>query len=295
MRIKNQGVGARGRVRAAAVGGLLGVVTLAAACFPQPEGPEVTIPVDPEPVAVYDSVPEPLPFSLASVGFQARSTKEFGDHIQLAGTARNLMSAKVTMVTWAYASQPSNVAYCSADPSRCTETGWDHDLTLKVYAVDDSGAVPATGALLGTATEIVEIPWRDEPSAECGGTLWQASDGNCFNGYAFTHEFDLAAIGITAQDEVIVSVAYNTQSHGYSPLGEAGPYDSLNVGLVVDPAEGEPIPAARVGADVDADAAFQNTTFAGFYADGGAAGTGTFRHDTNWTSRGTPAIQLVAI
>lgn len=286
MKITSQLAGARGRLRGAAAVGLVGVAALASACFPQPEGPGVTIPVDPDPVPVYDSVPELLPFSLPSVGYHQRATSELGDHIELAGTARNLMSAKVTMVTWAYESLPSNVAFCNDDPSRCTETGWDHDLTLNVYAVDDSGAVPVAGALLGTATEIVEIPWRDEPSVGCFGTAYLASDGECYNGHAFTHEFDLAAIGITVGDEVIVTLSHNTQSHGSSPMGIAGPFNSLNLGL----SDG-----ATVGTDADVDAVFQSSSVGASYADGGAAGTGTLRHDTNWATSGNPAIQLVAI
>jgi hypothetical protein len=39
---------------------------------------------------------------------------------------------------------------------------------------------------------------------------------------------------------------------------------------------------------------FWNKSFAAFYTDGGAAGVGIFRQDTNWTPNGTVAIQITA-
>jgi hypothetical protein len=38
---------------------------------------------------------------------------------------------------------------------------------------------------------------------------------------------------------------------------------------------------------------FWNTSYAGFYADGGAGGVGTFRQDTNWAGD-VPAVQFTA-
>ena len=38
--------------------------------------------------------------------------------------------------------------------------------------------------------------------------------GLCFNGFAFTVEFDLA--GVTVPDEIIFSVAFNTSTFGNS-------------------------------------------------------------------------------
>ncbi|MEO8104911.1 MAG: hypothetical protein ABI602_01075, partial [Candidatus Saccharibacteria bacterium] len=49
-----------------------------------------------------------------------------------------------------------------------------------------------------------------------------------------------------------------------------------------------------VGHDDNADNVFWNTSFAGFYADGGTAGVGTFRQDTNWTPNGTVAFKIDA-
>ena len=61
---------------------------------------------------VYDAIPALLPPSMASLGFQATQTFEFGDWVQLAGTNRALRTVKVTMVTWAdYAPYAANPSY----------------------------------------------------------------------------------------------------------------------------------------------------------------------------------------
>jgi len=51
---------------------------------------------------------------------------------------------------------------------------------------------------------------------------------------------------------------------------------------------------ATVGNDDNANNVFWNTSFAGFYADGGAAGVGIFRQDTNWAPYGTVAVKITA-
>jgi hypothetical protein len=89
---------------------------------------------------------------------------------------------------------------------------------------------------------------------------------------------------------LIFGVAYNTNTWGYHPIGLPGPYESLNVGTANSGGLGVP---PYVGTDVEPDATFWNTKFAGFYADGGAGGVGTFRRDTNWTDF-APAVQFTA-
>lgn len=265
----------RGRILTA--GDALLAVAALSACAP-PAAPPV-------PVVVYDATPSPTPGNLPSNGAEATSTQEIGDHIELAGSARKLRRATVTMSAWALASTPSNVAYCAEAVGNCTAAGWKHEITLNFYNADTTGAVPAQGALIGTVTTAITVPWRPEADPACG-TAWKDTSGACWNGKAFDATFDLAGLGIVAQDEVIVGVAYNTTHHGYAPIGgNGGPYDSLNVGLVAAP---------TVGIDVDSDAIFWNTSFAGFYSDGGAAGVSTFRQDTGW-SPFVPAIELAAV
>ena len=59
----------------------------------------------------------------------------------------------------------------------------------------------------------------------------ESADGACYNGIAFNAVFDLSSLNVTLPNDVIVGVAYDTQSYGAAPLGVAGPYNSLNVGI----------------------------------------------------------------
>ncbi len=120
-----------------------------------------------------------------------------------------------------------------------------------------------------------------------GGTAWRAADGNCYNGIAFNASFDLSSPSVTLPNTVIVGIAYNTADYGAAPIHQAGPYNSLNVGVPTGQ-------TATVGTDSNADSVFWNTSFPGFYADNGAAGVGIFRQDTVWSPNGTVAIEITA-
>ena len=89
------------------------------------------------------------------------------------------------------------------------------------------------GSLLGTVTQMFAIPWRPVADPTCpGGTAWRAIDGICYNGFAFNITFDMSSLNLTLPNDIIVGVAYNTQSYGAVPMGVGGPYDSLNVGAL---------------------------------------------------------------
>ena len=226
---------------------------------------------------VYDATPSPVPPNVASLGFQATSTSEFGDYVHLTGTNRVLDAVTVTMSDWAlhsdYPSMPS--------------AGWTHPITVNVYS-NSLGANGAPDTLLATTTENVTIPWRPAADPTCpGGTAWRAADTLCYNGIAFNAVFDLSSPNVTLPNDVIVGVAYNTQSYGSAPIGVAGPYNSLNVGVPTGQ-------TASVGTDDSSDNVFWNTSHAPFYTDGGAGGVGTFRQDTNWTPNGTVAFRITA-
>ena len=234
-------------------------------------------------VTGYDSLPTPPVPNVASVGFEATSTAEFGDQIRLAPSSlRKLSSVVVTMSSWAC--QSGGGVTCATTPG----STFSHPITLNIYAVDNNFTPAHTGAVLATKTVSFAIPYRPSADPTCpgGGTAWRAGNGNCYNGLAVDIEFDMTDLAVTLPDDVIWGIAYNTSHHGYAPIGgSGGPYDSLNVGLS---------PAATVGTDVDPDAVFWNTTVAGFYCDGGAAGTGLFRFDGSpgcWTEL-VPAAQI---
>lgn len=227
---------------------------------------------------IYDAVPAPLPPNVPSLGFEATSTSEFGDNVVFGGTNRQLAGVVVTMSDWA-----KNSEYPLLPAG-----GWTHPITFNVYAVDHSTATPAAGALLATVTQVFTIPWRPEADPTCpNGTAWRAADGACYNGLAFDITFDFSALNVVLPNEVVFGVAYNTQHYGATPLGTPGPYNSLNVGVPTN----DPV---AVGTDADTDAVFWNTSYAGFYTDGGASGVGTFRQDTAWTPNGTVAVRFLA-
>lgn len=205
---------------------------------------------------VYNSIPAPYPGNLPSLGYQATSTQEFGDDILLGGTSRNLQSVTIALSSWA--NQQSN-------PGVGDSTGYDYPITLNLY---NAGDASGPGSLIATKTVTAHI-------------LWHTPNG--FNGTLFNVDFDFSADGITLPDELVYGVAFNTQTHGYNPTGVSGPANSLNFGL----AEVAP----TVGTDVDPDKVYWNTSYAGFYSDGGAGGVNTFRVDTGWTGY-TPAIQI---
>ena len=223
----------------------------------------------------FDSTFSPLPPNVASLGFEANAAAEFGDSIGFVGDPGFLDSAEVTMSSWAIRSDfPGSAA-----------AGFVHPLTLKLYAVDNSGPTPRPGALLAAITQNFTIPWRPEPdpSSTSPDRPWLASDGNYYTGLAFTVSFDLSGVSAILPAQLIYSVSFDTWHYGAHPRGVHGPYDSLNVAV------SEATPSA--GTDLETDVVYW-TTVAGNYADGGAAGAGVFRRDTGWTPY-KPAARFV--
>jgi len=222
-------------------------------------------------VPIYSNLPATLPPSLPSLGYQATSTTEFGDHIQFAAGPRKLDSVTITMVDWAMAS-----TYGSSAP------GYQHNLTFNIYNyVNDTVA----GPLIATTTQSAFIPWR--PEADTTGTClsgtWLASNGNCYNGSAFNVVFDFSGQNVIMPNGIVFGLSYNTQSYGSTPIGQPGPYNSLNYGLVAT--------APSVGTDVNPDSVFWNTSYPGFLTTGTP---GTFGADTGWTGY-APAARFDAV
>ena len=224
----------------------------------------------------YDSTPSPLPPNVVSLGFQATQTAELGDDIQLTMTDPYLTDVTVTMSDW---------AKHSSYPSVGTATDWTHPITLNVYNVDTAGVHPALGSLITTVTQTATIPWRPEHDASCPGDAWLAGDASCYNGLAFNLTFSFAQ-PIRVPQQIILGIAYNTQTWGADPIGVDGPYTSLNVGL-------NDVAGPTVGIDSEPDAIFWNTSTAGWYNDGGAGGVGVFRRDDNWAPY-VPMFQVSA-
>ena len=234
------------------------------------------------PTTIYDATPTALAPNIASLGFEATSTSEFGDFVHLGGTNRILNTVTITLSDWALYSDYSSDARYMGNPAT-----WSHPITVNVYS-NHLGANGAPDTLLISRTQNVTIPWRPVADPTCpGATAYRASDGACYNGIAFNATVDMSIPATTLPTDVIVGVAYNTADYGAAPIHLSGPYNSLNVGVPTGQ-------TASVGIDDNADNVFWNTSFPGFYADGGAAGVGTFRQDTLWAPNGTVAIRITA-
>jgi hypothetical protein len=246
---------------------------------------------------IYDANPHPTPPGVSSQGFQCCQVAEFGDMVHLAGTARTLTQASVTMANWAIHSTPANQSFGDA-------TGWDQPLTLNIYKVgpNDGSGNPTAGALLASTTQVFHIPWRPEPDAVNCPTKdnpgyeykWQAvagaPDTNCYNSLATVVTFQLGQLNLTVPDDIVWGVAYDTQSYGEHPLGVDGPYNSLNVG-----AKGT---APAIGSRGNSNQVWiRGGNYP--YCDHGAGGTGIFRPDVGcaantWTAL-MPEICFTAI
>lgn len=234
--------------------------------------------------SVYDALPSTSPATnYPSQAFQATSTSEFGDYIHLGGSNRVVDKVTVTMSNWAkYADYSSNPAYSGNDAT------WSLPITINVYDNQfDANGTPTHK--IASVTQTQSIPWRPASDPTCGatsnGTGWK-TDGVCYNfsGIASNVVFDLSNLHVTLPDDIVVSVAYNTQTHGYAPTGVAGPYDSLNVAVPVN----QPV---AIGSD-DNDMALVNSTWSGAYGDGGS--TGVFRKTFDWSPYGTVAMKVTA-
>jgi hypothetical protein len=213
-------------------------------------------------VVIYNSNPAPLPGDVNKHGFECCATSEFGDAVHLAGTARQLTSATVTL---------STSAVHSAFPTVGNTTGWDEALTLKLYTVGSASGLATAGTVLGARVKPAHIPWRPEHnSATCSNVeQFQSTPGpkntNCFSGQAIQVTFDLTGIDLTGHDTVVWGLSFNTKNFGAAPIHVDGPWDLLSVG-----AQGT---APSVGTQVTAGTQWMKTQSSLFYCDGATVGT----------------------
>jgi len=236
---------------------------------------------------VYDSDSGPLPGNVASLGYEATSTQEFGAEIGLAGSARKAVNLRFLLSSWGCESGGGTTCTKSAGAT------FPVDITATFYEVGNDGE---PGDVVLQKSKTLPIPYR--PTAnnkKCNGGRWyQSSTASCFNGKAVRKSIPLGGTTVLP-DDVIVSLAYNTTHHGYNPIGESAPcytsdggcgYDSLNFG--VDNT------TPTVGTQPNPDDGWWNTTVGGFYCDGGAGGTGTFRLDDDCWTGFQPYLKLTA-
>ena len=235
---------------------------------------------------VYNStIPNGPRANLPSEGPEAYAFNEFGNKINLAGTARRLTSVTVTLSSWACVQGTWVAGNCST-PSGAT---FLQPVTLNIYDPAVSTTTP-----LATSTQTFAVPYRPSASPKCTGGRWYSSGTKtCFNGLASDVTFSFS--GVTLPNTLVYGITYNTSHFGSAPIGEAAacygttagcPYDSLNIALSTD-------------ADVSAgsstsDTVWQNSPYAGQYCDGGTGGFGMFRADSGCWAPYVPAVQFKA-
>jgi len=232
-------------------------------------------------VVVFDSLPATAPGSLSSYGMQAYQMKEFGQRLQLGGTARGLSSIEIGFVNWACQNWASGANPCVTEPGETFEV----PITVNVY---EAGSDDETvGALVATVSRDVDVPYRPSASDVCNDNRWSPNGVDCFNGYYFTADFEFLAVP-TLPDDVVVSVTYNTHTQGYSPVGAIGPVDSFNVAVsgTLGDVGGVADPATSV---------FVNSATAAHYTPDLVDGTGidpswlnTFHAGRSWTQAPIP-------
>ena len=172
----------------------------------------------PDPGVVYDSIGTP-PGNVSSLGFQATSTSEFGDRVQVGPGAHELSSVTVLMSSWACETGGSTT--CSTTPGAT----FTHPLTLTLYADNGSGT---PGGVLTSMTMNASIPYR--PSADnvnCTGGRWFTGT-TCFSGLAAPVTFNFP-VGTVLPSRFIWAISYNTTTHGYQPIGAARVWQQLSV------------------------------------------------------------------
>lgn len=194
---------------------------------------------------VYDATESPLPGNVPSEGAEAYSFDEFGDAVNLDGTARTLTQVSVVMSSWGC----ENGYWYANNCSTGKNAKFSEPITMNVYAapVTNGDGTVSPGRLLTTVTNTFAIPYR--PSADlrhCNttndavGRWYDKKSGNCYNGKAVKITFNFSSLRLTLPDSVVIGIAYDTTHHGYDPIGEDADcyqedggcgYDSLNVGL----------------------------------------------------------------
>jgi hypothetical protein len=191
-------------------------LSLEVTIFPRSQSEVVfqTIPIIPEPSYASFGIE-----GLAKIG---QADKALGEEIDLGGSNRFLESIAVTLVNSAQAADWPTLA--AENPA-----GYPHPLTLIVYRVEGNSLT-----LLAQKTQQTLIPWR--PATLDDGSEYP------FGGIGMNVRFDINET-VALSGRIAVLVAYNTESGGFAPIGQAGPYNSLNLAL----ANKTPL----VGADVD--------------------------------------------
>ena len=136
-------------------------------------------------------------------------------------------------------------------------------MTATLYEIKTSVTGVVTLLQLEQSTVQIHVPWR--PATLPDGTRYP------HNGYAFQALIPFSA-GVRVPEQCLIAISFNTQNSGESPLGVAGPYNELNLGLGTS--------APKIGTDVNADEVFWIKNGQWFYP------------ARNWGGFGSPMLKL---
>ncbi len=244
-------------------------------------------------VTVYQNEPSPLPGNVASLGYEATSTSEYGGAVSLQGGAVAAKSAKLRfgLSSWGCESGTWN-------GNDCSTTGgakFPVTITATIYKV---GPGDAPGSVVTRATKTMDIPYRPSANAKkCtggnAGKWYSRKDTTCYNGKLVRRSISFGNAHLPS--DVIVSLAYDTTHYGYNPIGTSAPcytedggcgYDSLNVAVIGD--------SPTIGSQPNPDDGWLYSTWGGAYCDSGSGGTGIFRLDAGCWTGYQPMLRLKA-
>ncbi|MEM7143935.1 MAG: hypothetical protein AAF591_02290 [Verrucomicrobiota bacterium] len=200
---------------------------------------------------VWDGIPDPDPDDLPSLGFQALSTYEFGDRIEITDNSVPLDSVRVAWKTFAIQSRVTNGTYTDPNVTYTQgDTHWLQDLTVNFYDLPTNPNL--TPNLLGSVTQSFEIPMLTDQQVIDGG----GPDIASLPVYGL---FDVSGLELVVPKEFVIGFTFNTQDFGDSPTGFVGPYNSLNIALAMF---GDPDPQPFIGIDPDNDEYYWDSDFA---------------------------------
>lgn len=249
-------------------------------------------------MAIYDNLPrissenKKLPKNVPSIGFEATSTSQLGSLVGFSTLHRGRLNPKITFTLSDWACQSGGGETCVSHK----KSAFSWPVTVNVYEVGPGNTV---GALLGSKTETLSIPYRPSASPECAtkgdpGAWLEAKTGECFHGLLKKYTYQLSGVTLPAT-EAIVAVAYNTQDHGAEPTGVPGPENSLNVGLTETRVNGkeqkEGLPS--VGSQPLPEDIFVNSSWSEMYCEG-ASDIGTFGDSGACWAPYQPSFQVSA-
>ena len=149
----------------------------------------------------YNSIPSKVSGNVASIGFEATQTIEFGDAVALSGKNRTLSSMTVLLSSWACESGAWN-GTCQTTPGATFTV----PITFTIY--DGTGTTA-----LATTVQNVAVAYRPSASAQCvggdAGKWYNSKDKTCYNGFPQT--VTTVMDPMTLPDNVIWSAVRHVQ------------------------------------------------------------------------------------